>query len=81
MTNILTAEEKKKIVEQHLKSLYFSEYGLTLSIAEANAPQQKNQANIDSLQSQMQDVIAQKNVLLAEIEILEAEIASEAPQE
>jgi uncharacterized coiled-coil DUF342 family protein len=76
MTTFLTPEEKKTIVEQHMKTIAFSEYNLSLSLIEANAMTDKNQTNIDSLNAQMQDVIAQKSVLQSELDVINAEINS-----
>jgi uncharacterized coiled-coil DUF342 family protein len=76
MTISLTPEEKKTIVEQHMKTIAFSEYNLSLSLIEANAMTEKNQTNIDSLNSQMQDVVAQKAVLQSELDDINAEINS-----
>lgn len=78
MTVSLTSEEKKTIVEQHLKTVAFSEYNLSLSLIEANAMTDKNQANIDSLNAQLQDVVAQKTVLETELAALNADIQTSA---
>lgn len=76
MTVSLSAEEKKTIVEQHIKTVAYSEYNLSLSLAEANALTEKNQPNIDSLNAQMSDILAQKAVLQAELDSVNAEIAA-----
>jgi hypothetical protein len=74
---ILTPEEKKIIAEQHLKTVLFSEYNITLSLMESNAVTEKNQTNIDALNNQMTEVLSQKNVLQAELDSIEAEITSQ----
>jgi hypothetical protein len=74
---ILPASEKKSIVEQHLKNVAYSEYNLTLSINEANAVAEINQPNLDSLNSQLSDILAQKAVLQQELDLVNAEIAQE----
>jgi uncharacterized coiled-coil DUF342 family protein len=76
MTIDLTPEEKKTIVEQHLKTVLFSEYNLTLSLIEANALTEKNQSNIDSLNKQMSEVRSQKSVLQQELDTVNAEITT-----
>jgi hypothetical protein len=73
----LTPEEKKIIAEQHLKTVLFSEYNISLSLMESNAIVDKNQTNIDALNSQMAEVLSQKNVLQSELNLIEAEIASQ----
>ena len=72
----LTPQEKKTIVEQHMKTVAFSEYNLELSLIEANAVTDKNQDNIDSLNDQMTQVLAQKNALQTELDTIDAEIAA-----
>ena len=72
----LTPQEKKTIVEQHMKTVAFSEYNLELSLIEANAVTDKNQDNIDSLNDQMTQVLAQKNALQTELDAIDAEIAA-----
>jgi len=74
---ILTPEEKKIIAEQHLKTVLFSEYNISLSLMESNAIVDKNQTNIDALNNQMNEVLSQKNILQAELDSIEAEIASQ----
>ena len=71
----LTAEEKKAIAEQHLKNVLFSEYNIELSLVEENAAAVKDQATIDSLNSQMTAITAKKNALTSELDsiILELE--------
>ena len=73
----LKPEEKKIIAEQHLKTVLFSEYNISLSLMESNAIVDKNQTNIDALNSQMAKVLSQKNVLQSELNLIEAEIASQ----
>ena len=73
----LTPEEKKIIAEQHLKTVLFSEYNISLSLMESNAIVDKNLTNIDALNSQMAEVLSQKNVLQSELNLIEAEIASQ----
>jgi len=79
MTILLTPEEKLQIVEQHLKTVLFSEYNIHLSLIEANAASTPNQSNIDSLNAQTTDIAAQKAALLKEINSLNAEIDPATP--
>jgi hypothetical protein len=67
MTIELTAEEKTAIIEQHLKTIAYTEYNATLSLAEAQAVSKPNTENIASLTSQLDDVLAQKQVLVTEL--------------
>jgi hypothetical protein len=66
----LTNEEKKGIVEQHLKNIAFSEYNLDLSLTAEEALQNPSSANLLSLNSQKDDLQAQKDALLAELNSL-----------
>ena len=70
MTVELTAEEKTTIVEQHLKTLAYSEYNAMLSLAEAQAVATPNTENVASLTKQLADVVAQKQVLQDELDSL-----------
>jgi hypothetical protein len=66
----LTNEEKKGIVEQHLKNIAFSEYNLTLSLTAEEALENPSSSNLLSLNSQKDDLEAQKSALLAELNSL-----------
>lgn len=66
----LTNEEKRGIVEQHLKNIAFSEYNLDLSLTAEEALQSPSSANLISLNSQKDDLQAQKDALLAELDSL-----------
>ncbi len=66
----LTNEEKKGIVEQHLKNIAFSEYNLTLSLTAEEALEHPSNANLLSLNSQKDDLESQKSALLAELNSL-----------
>lgn len=67
MTIELTSEEKTAIIEQHLKTIAYTEYNATLSLAEAQAVATPNAENIASLTSQLEDALAQKQVLVTEL--------------
>jgi hypothetical protein len=66
----LTNEEKRGIVEQHLKNLAFSEYNLDLSLTAEQALQNPSNSNLLSLNSQKDDLAAQRSALLAELNSL-----------
>jgi hypothetical protein len=66
----LTNEEKRGIVEQHLKNIAFSEYNLSLSLTAEEAIENPSSSNILSLNSQKDDLEAQKSALLAELNSL-----------
>jgi hypothetical protein len=66
----LTNEEKKGIVEQHLKNIAFSEYNIDLSLTAEEALQNPSSANLLSLNSQKDDLQAQKDALLLELDSL-----------
>lgn len=70
MTIELTVEEKTAIIEQHLKTIAYTEYNTVLSLAEAQAVAIPNTENIASLTSQLADVAAQKQVLETELSSL-----------
>ena len=70
MTIELTAEEKITIVEQHMKTIAYSEYNAQLSLAEEQAISSPNQNNITTLTNQISDILAQKQVLQSEIDSL-----------
>jgi len=70
MTVELTAEEKTAIIQQHLKTIAYSEYNATLSLAEAQAVSTPNTESIASLTEQLADLVAQKQVLVTELDSL-----------
>jgi hypothetical protein len=70
MTIELTAEEKITIVEQHMKTIAYSEYNAQLSLAEEQAISSPNQNNITTLTNQIADILAQKQVLQSELDSL-----------
>jgi hypothetical protein len=70
MTIELTAEEKITIVEQHMKTIAYSEYNAQLSLAEEQAISAPNQNNITTLTNQIADILAQKQVLQSELDSL-----------
>lgn len=71
MTIELTSEEKAGIINQHIKSVAYSEYNAILSLAEANALSTPNASTVESLTAQLADVRAQKAVLQTELDALD----------
>jgi hypothetical protein len=67
MTVELTAEEKTAIIQQHLKSIAYSEYNATLSLAEAQAVASPSAESVASLTDQIADLAAQKQILVTEL--------------
>ena len=67
MTLELTAEEKTAIIQQHLKSIAYSEYNATLSLAEAQAVASPSAEGVASLTDQIADLAAQKQILVTEL--------------
>jgi hypothetical protein len=67
MTVELTTEEKTAIIQQHLKSIAYSEYNATLSLAEAQAVASPSAESVASLTDQIADLAAQKQILVTEL--------------
>ena len=76
----LAPEERKAIVEQHIKNTAYAEYNVDLNILEANAPVDKETSTIEDLTKQKERLAAQKSVLIAELNLIEAEIAKLLPE-
>lgn len=70
MTINLTAEEKTIIIEQHLKAIAFAEYNAVLSLAQENALSNPNAEIVLSLNTKIQDSLAQKQILQDELNSL-----------
>ena len=70
MTLELTVEEKTTIVQQHIKTVAYAEYNAILSLAEAQAVATPNVDNIASINKQLADSLAQKQVLQDELDSL-----------
>lgn len=66
----LTVEEKTTVIEQHMKTAAYAEYNAVLSLAQENALSNPNTAIIASLTTQIQDSIAQKQILQNELDSL-----------
>ena len=72
MTYELTNQEKISVVNQHLKTLEYSAFNLSLSVIEEEAATIPNAENISNLNLQIAEVNAKKTALLAELEELGA---------
>jgi hypothetical protein len=70
MTLGLTVEEKTTVVNQHLKTLAYSEYNATLSLAIEEAASVPNTDKVTSLNNQLEDIASQKLVLQTELNSL-----------
>jgi len=70
MTIELTVEEKAKVVQQHMKTVAYAEYNAILSLAQENALSTPNSETVLSLNKQIQDSIAQKQILQDELDSL-----------
>jgi hypothetical protein len=66
----LTNEEKSVIVLQHLKNIAYSEYNAILSLAQEQALSEPNNKNIQDLNNQISDIVAQKQILQDELDSL-----------
>ena len=63
----LTNEEKVSLVNQHIKSLVYSEYNVNLSLLEVQAMAIPNQENLDSITLQLNDIASKKQALEQEL--------------
>ena len=70
MTLELTTEEKTTIIQQHMKTVAYAEYNAVLSLAEENVLSSPNTATVLSLTKQIEDSIAQKQILQTELDSL-----------
>ena len=62
----LSNEEKLSVVNQHLKSVEYSIYGLSLDLIEAEAATSPDAEQVSAINARMADASARKTVLLAE---------------
>ena len=66
----LSNEEKIKVVEQHMKAVAYAKYNAELSLAQENVLYSPNTETVVSLTKQIQDSIAQQQILQDEIDSL-----------
>ena len=76
----LPPEEKKTIIEQHLKTVLLSEYNVVVSLLEYRAMNSQPDENTSLLETQLSNLAIQKNVLQNELDSINAEIAAEEPK-
>ena len=74
MTIDITPEEKLQIVEQHMRSVLYSQYNINLSLIEANALATPNQENLNNLNAQLKDINTQLGLLQKEYDSVNAQI-------
>jgi hypothetical protein len=67
MSITLTNEEKSGIVSQHIKNVEYSLYNINLSLIEENAVSLPDSDKVDSLNSKIVDLNAQKAALQSEL--------------
>lgn len=70
MTYTLTLEERRDIIDQHLRSLAFKKYNLEVSLLEEEAAQIPNQGAVEDLNKQLLNANAQIVALAEEKESL-----------
>jgi hypothetical protein len=73
---MLTTEEKISIVQQHLKSLEFTQYNNSISLIELNAVANPDSSAIVSLNIQIANATAQKTALENELSSLQSQLAN-----
>jgi hypothetical protein len=66
----LTNEEKKGILEQHLKNLEYNRYNLEVSMIELTNSTILKEESIENIQLEIDSLVVQKNALIAEIQSL-----------
>lgn len=71
---VLSTQDKIGIVQQHIKNLQLNKYNLEVSIVEENALQNPAQSTLDSLNSQISDIVAKLAVLNTELTTLEGSL-------
>lgn len=69
---ILTQEERTAIINQFVKNLEYTKYNLYVSLIAERAVDQPNQNNIDSFNSQLNDVNKKISALNAELAKVES---------
>lgn len=70
MTYTLTLEERRDIIDQHLRSLAFKKYNLEVSLLEEESAQIPNQGAVEDLNKQLLNANAQIVALAEEKESL-----------
>ena len=70
MTYELTNDEKRNIINQHLRNLKYSQYGIEISIVEENAAATVDQENLSTLNGQLANINGKIDVLVDELETI-----------
>lgn len=68
MTYELTNDEKRNIINQHLRNLNYSKYNVEISLLEENADVAPSEENLGSLNGQLATINGKIEVLTAELE-------------
>ena len=67
MTYELTNDEKRNIINQHLRNLEYSKFNVEISLVEENADPAPDQANLDTLTGQLSTINGKMEALVAEL--------------
>ena len=67
MTYELTNDEKRNIINQHLRNLEYSKFNVEISLLEENADSAPDQENLDSLTGQLATINDKIEALAAEL--------------
>jgi type I restriction-modification system DNA methylase subunit len=67
----LSNQDKISVVQQHIKNLQLNKYNLEVSIVEENALENPAQSTLDSLNSQISDIVAKLAALDTELTTLQ----------
>ena len=70
MTYELTNDEKRNIINQHLRNLEYSKFNVEISLIEENADPAPDQENLDSLNGQLSTINGKMEALIIELELL-----------
>jgi hypothetical protein len=76
MSDTLTLEEKQIIVNQHIRNLDFSIYGLEMDLVESNAVSPTDSEYVSTVQDRLDALNLRKAALIAEKDALVALAAS-----
>lgn len=71
MVYVLTNEEKISIITQHLKNLEHNRYNLEISMLELTSGTFPKEESIETLQSDIDSIVAQQTALNAELSSLQ----------
>ena len=63
----LSNEEKISIIDQHLKNLEYNRYNLSISMIELTSGTLPKEESIETLQAEIDSIVAQQTALAAEL--------------